>query len=470
MSSTALETEVFERLRGYDFEPLRPLGIGYSGGADSTALAQLLFRFRQEYGFSNPVYLLYVRHNLRDKSETSIEERLIVANAIKLQMPLYVVEGSWKGIDGGLEEKARIYRYNLFRRWQDYLGLQGILTAHHKGDQDETMVLDFFSGAGWRASVGIPEIRPPYYRPLLEVGKDRLIDYLKLHNLKWSRDSSNGDESIPRNFFRARILPEVAKHIPSMNENLYRSRRKTRLLEDWVREVTDGNRWRTRNPGEVVLDIEGYLSQPPFLRYELLLSGLNALERSTRPQVFRPLYASKTTRRRRVSFAFLEPVIFAKSEVFSPQFSQKFQGFGLIVSIAGQEIILRDELEFSQINGYGFNLDESTEEPISGGWILGPEAWSTFRSLGGQGQELLLPGPLSSIRCESVLRSGSKNPIPRSKNISILSLHGEEIVRIESSDFGNLQVRYTNPSKTSSHMGTVIEKCGVVSWMEYTSE
>jgi len=385
-------------------------------------------------------------------------------------MPLHVVEGNWHGIDGGLEEKARIYRYNLFSRLQNFLGLQGVLTAHHKDDQNETMVLDFFSGAGWRASAGIPEMRPPYYRPLIEVSKQRILEYLTNNELDWSDDSSNVNESIPRNFFRVRILPQVETYFPSMNENLSRSRRKTKLLEDWVREVSEKTRWSIRNPGEVVLEAEAYYVQPPFLRYELLLSGLNTLEKSTRPRVFRSLYASKSTRRKRVSFAFLEPLIFLSSESLSSGSYERIQGYGLILSVEGSEIILRDELEFSQINGYGFNLDEITEEAIFGGWILGPGAWSNFLSHGGNGQELCLPHPVSSIRCESVLSYGSKNPIPRSKKISILSVHGDKILTIESSDFGNLQVRYTNPTKTSSQMGTVVEKCGVVSWMEYTSE
>ena len=96
------------------------------------------------------------------------------------------------------------------------------MTAHHKDDQAETLLLSVLRGSGVDGLSGIKPIRifagGMLLRPFLGYSKAELINYAKIKNLEWIEDFSNKDNTFDRNFLRNKIIPQLEKRWPSINK------------------------------------------------------------------------------------------------------------------------------------------------------------------------------------------------------------------------------------------------------------
>ena len=128
--------------------------VGFSGGADSTALLQALYECREQ--LSAPVHAIHFHHGLQEAAsawqehcESFCEDRDIPFQSEKLEINL---EGR-----SSLEEESRNCRYRAVAR---ILGDQEMyLTAHHAEDQAETLFLNLMRGSGIEGLAGIPVLR-----------------------------------------------------------------------------------------------------------------------------------------------------------------------------------------------------------------------------------------------------------------------------------------------------------------------
>jgi tRNA(Ile)-lysidine synthase len=84
-----------------------------------------------------------------------------------------------------------------------------VLTAHHADDQAETVLFRALRGTGIRGLAGIPELRGPYWRPLLGFHREELETYARAVGLRWRDDPSNRDVRFARNELRHRVLPFI---------------------------------------------------------------------------------------------------------------------------------------------------------------------------------------------------------------------------------------------------------------------
>ena len=239
--------------------------LAFSGGSDSLFLMSVLSRVAPER-----TEALYVDHSLRPRHELEDEIRLNKENAERLGIPLRIEripEGdveklaSDKGI--GLEAAARTLRYSILRRVCSSESFSYILTAHHREDQDETVLMRILSGAPFYAYQGILEEDLPVFRPMLSVPKRDILAYLADEGLSWSEDSTNSDPGFLRNSIRLCILPLISEEeccaISSIASNVAAFRRRFPPLAD------DGG----------VVDRKAFLSSFPFQREELVYALLS---------------------------------------------------------------------------------------------------------------------------------------------------------------------------------------------------
>jgi tRNA(Ile)-lysidine synthase len=102
-----------------------------------------------------------------------------------------------------------------------------LLTAHHRDDQAETLVLQLLRGAGPHGLAAMPVCvafsRGWHLRPLLDFRRGELEAYAREQGLGWIEDTSNLDTRIPRNFLRHRLLPALEHHWPAAVACLARS-------------------------------------------------------------------------------------------------------------------------------------------------------------------------------------------------------------------------------------------------------
>ena len=199
--------------------------IAFSGGCDSLALLALSVKALGP----EKVIPIYVNHNLRSPQELEEEMALNEANCRKIGVKLEIctivrgdVGSLAKTRKGGVEEAARILRYQVLEQRRQAYKCTYIVTAHHRQDQLETIAMRLSNGSPVSSLCGISQKDKARHliRPLLDFNRDDLEQYLKAQGFTWSEDSSNQDQSYARNMLRNKTLPSARELWPACDKNL----------------------------------------------------------------------------------------------------------------------------------------------------------------------------------------------------------------------------------------------------------
>lgn len=205
MKHTALLRQIGRNLRERcGLKPTRPVLLSYSGGVDSTALAEAL----SILGWS--VHLHYFQHGLRG-TESWEEEALVRELAARWKFPLQITNLSDRFSGPGFQEEARNLRRSTLELERKKAGAQAILTAHHTDDVWETVIMRLLHGGGHRVWAPMLWKEGPWAHPLLDVTKRELTRFLEKQMVPWAEDSSNAGRKYLRNRIRLELLPQMEK-------------------------------------------------------------------------------------------------------------------------------------------------------------------------------------------------------------------------------------------------------------------
>ena len=187
------------------------IALGLSGGVDSIALFHLLVtKYKESY---KELVVFHINHGLR---EESYEEAEFVENFVKnYNVKFYKKELNMKDLvrDSHTSEEmfARKLRYDAFEEMSSLEGGVKLITAHHKNDQVENILMRLLSGRSMDYNLMIEEKTTignlEVYRPLLNVLKADLEQYADKNDLKYYVDSTNFDTDYTRNNIRHNIVP-----------------------------------------------------------------------------------------------------------------------------------------------------------------------------------------------------------------------------------------------------------------------
>jgi tRNA(Ile)-lysidine synthase len=269
-------------LEQHGIEPC-PLLIAVSGGADSTALLLISESLRGD-GFS--IRAVHVNHHLRG-AESDLDQDYVRALCGERDIPLHIVDGPLDARvlrERGLEAAAREVRYRLFEQVRDRSGSRYVVTAHHRDDQAETVLMRLITGSGIERLAGISPVSPTrVLRPLLEVPRSALLDFLQDLGIGGRFDSSNADERFLRNRIRHDLLPQLAQINPRISENLAALARQVRershAFESLFADASGKWLQRTANATEFELQT---LPPQPWLRRAALWREITRLAPGTR--------------------------------------------------------------------------------------------------------------------------------------------------------------------------------------------
>ncbi|MBB6096837.1 tRNA(Ile)-lysidine synthase [Deinobacterium chartae] len=201
-------------------DPLRALNprplVAVSGGADSVALLRALL----EAG-SDPV-AAHFDHRLRPGSgeDAGFVRDLCAQLGVPLELGGADVRRVAQAKGWGLEDAARRLRYGFLARAARARGIQGILTAHTREDQAETVLMQLLRGT--HKAVGIPPRRGALQRPWLTVSRDRARSYLSALGQPHREDPSNADPAFTRNWLRLEVMPRLRTRFPAADAALAR--------------------------------------------------------------------------------------------------------------------------------------------------------------------------------------------------------------------------------------------------------
>ena len=214
--------------------------IALSGGADSVALACLLARSREECALR--LTAAHLNHGIRGAdadADAALCRKLCAKLGIELIEGRADVPRIARDSAQGLEAAARKARYRFLREVRLRCGADRIALAHHLDDQAETVLMHLLRGAGPEGVCGMARVSGDLYRPLLEVRKSALVQYLEATGISWREDATNAVADNPRNALRLNVLPEIEKSYPSAAEAIARYARIARIESDCIGRQTD---------------------------------------------------------------------------------------------------------------------------------------------------------------------------------------------------------------------------------------
>jgi tRNA(Ile)-lysidine synthetase-like protein len=259
--------------------------VAVSGGADSLCLLDALVAVVPE---SQRCLLVgHVDHQLRPESAKDAEHVSRVAQSLDVPFALDTVNvTAFAKAEGlGIEEAARLARYQSLAGFADRLNTDIVVTGHTRDDSVETILLHFLRGSGARGLSGIgeqewlnasllgpTEDRPSglgLLRPLLQVDRANTVDYCEARGITYLTDETNADPRYLRNRVRGHLLPVMRTYNPSVDRALTRMAKVMKEEDAWLDEEAS-RRWTRIIDGakkKDVLNLAGWRQQPsPFQR------------------------------------------------------------------------------------------------------------------------------------------------------------------------------------------------------------
>ncbi len=192
--------------------------IALSGGADSTALLLALRELSGELDFT--LSAIYIDHGIRpEETPQEIEHcrRLCDSIGVGFNVASIDVKGYCNAQGLNLQEGARELRYDCLERRAKELGYTKIALGHTAEDQAETVLMRLIRGTGVSGLSGIPPIRGIIIRPLIEIDRKTLEDFVIDRVKTLSSDlqvpflieSSNLKTDYLRNRLRLQVIPQL---------------------------------------------------------------------------------------------------------------------------------------------------------------------------------------------------------------------------------------------------------------------
>ncbi|MEG1581433.1 MAG: tRNA lysidine(34) synthetase TilS, partial [Bacteroidaceae bacterium] len=246
--------------------------LALSGGADSVAMLCVLL----ELGYK--IEAVHCNFHLRGKEAMRDEQfvrQLCAGREVKLHVRHFDTRAYATMHHVSIEMAARSLRYAYFEELRVEREARYIVVGHHRDDNVETLLLNLIRGTGLHGLCGIRSVYGHLVRPLLNVCRKEILDYLKEEGQLYITDSTNLETNFTRNRIRLQLLPLMRGINPSVDVTLQQTIERLRdvsLLYDEA--IVEGSKRITLPPHhmELCISIPALLKEraPKALMYEIL--------------------------------------------------------------------------------------------------------------------------------------------------------------------------------------------------------
>ncbi|HOZ61585.1 MAG TPA: tRNA lysidine(34) synthetase TilS [Smithellaceae bacterium] len=248
--------------------------VALSGGPDSVALLDVLAQIAPQMNLQ--LIVGHFNHGLRG-SESDEDEKYCRRLAEKYRLPFF----------GGKMDRTKRLKGESpedFYRRQRYIFLDGVARSnqaqkiafgHNLQDQAQTILLRLVRGSSPEGLKGIPPVRENrFIRPLIDVSRGQIIEYLNSRHIPYRKDSSNENRRFLRNRIREDLVPLLKREFnPRIEENLARTaqvlRREDDFIKGFVSEAIESP-FISREQGGFCLNVDYVRSLHPAVRGRLL--------------------------------------------------------------------------------------------------------------------------------------------------------------------------------------------------------
>lgn len=251
-------------------EPGDNVLIGLSGGPDSVFLFHNLVKLKVILSFN--LYASHINHMYRGEDAQHDEDfvrELCGKYGIKLFVKRKHASEYARELKVTEEEAGRILRYDFFSDNLKEIGQGKIAVAHNLNDQAETVLQRIIRGSGIDGLSAMSFKKGNLIRPMLNVPKSEVLDYLKENNYEYCIDKTNLHDDYGRNKIRLNLIPYLERNFnPNIQNTLYRMsetmERDKKIIEKYVdkkfkdvilqktgkKVVLDLNKLKDLDPGE----------------------------------------------------------------------------------------------------------------------------------------------------------------------------------------------------------------------------
>ncbi|HNU71522.1 MAG TPA: tRNA lysidine(34) synthetase TilS [Thermodesulfobacteriota bacterium] len=259
--------------------------VAVSGGADSMALLHLLYQMRAIYDIS--LVVAHYNHRLRS-SESDADEAFVrkQARLIDVAVVVDIDDGMLGNGCGNLEERARERRYGFLRKAGQEVGAHKIALGHTADDQVETLFLSLGRGAGMKGLGGMLAKRGMYIRPLLNLERTEVVEFLRAEEIPWVEDSSNCEDIFRRNVIRRTLIPLMEQEVtPHLVRVVNRTMEILRDEESWMESSCAAIYEELKEDSSaegVVFPVSEFCSLPVALQRRIIRLALNEVSGTLR--------------------------------------------------------------------------------------------------------------------------------------------------------------------------------------------
>lgn len=221
--------------------------VAVSGGVDSMVLLHVLWSLNQRYLYGWHLHVVHLNHNFR--GEESRQDATFVGEfcqTIGVDCSLFErdVTGYMKEHQLGVQEAARLVRYDLLAEEAQRFGAAKVVVAHHADDQVETILFRLLRGTGLKGLAGMQPRRwlipneVEIIRPLLTVYRQELETYREAHAIDYREDSSNASRKYVRNRIRLDVMPSLLDINPRVKEHIIQLAQSVRMEDAYLDQVS----------------------------------------------------------------------------------------------------------------------------------------------------------------------------------------------------------------------------------------
>ncbi|MDF3036179.1 MAG: putative tRNA(Ile)-lysidine synthase ((Ile)-lysidine synthetase) (Ile)-2-lysyl-cytidine [Paucimonas sp.] len=225
-------------------KPALRMAIAYSGGLDSSALLHMAKQYAS--GIEATLFAFHVHHGLSKNANAWLAHCEHECKVLGIRFEARRIQLSEKETSN-VEESARIRRYGALGELCRAHDVDLLLTAHHLDDQAETVLLQLLRGSGIAGMSGMEGIsfshgllgvgRIKLARPLLDISRAALEEYVAACSIVHIHDESNQDSRYTRNALRNEVLPVLAKHFPAFRQSVVRTAAHARAANSLLLEL-----------------------------------------------------------------------------------------------------------------------------------------------------------------------------------------------------------------------------------------
>lgn len=288
--------QVMKTVRNYDMvAPGSNVLVAVSGGPDSVFLLTALLQLKKKLRIKT-LTVCNLDHGLRgaeSAADSEFVKALCRSRGLRLMQKRIRLKGCRKG-ELSAEELAREKRYAFFRAAAAKSPSDTVATGHTLDDQAETVLMRLIKGASLKGASGIPPVRSEagirFIRPLIELEKSDIENYLTRHNIGYRIDSTNTEPVYFRNVVRREIIPFLERHNPRLKRALFSFAEHLREDTEFIREARRG------------LQVTGYRLQGKKRRVEIPLKSIVIQPRALQKEILRDALEEAGGEVKRLSF------------------------------------------------------------------------------------------------------------------------------------------------------------------------